>query len=262
MIDIDKTADFLLQNRNAHRVVENIPPEMYPQSLAQAYLVQDRLVSLMQDQYNSTTCGYKLACTNPRVIALLGVDGPLSGRLFSHSTHTDDAELQTTEFNRRIVELEFGFVMGKDVPYNEIPYDATSIMPYIDSIVPAIEIVDHHYTDFTRVGGNALAADNAIHGASILGAKFFEWQCLDLARHPALLSINGKPFSRGMGKNVLGDPLNAMAWLANHLQSRDGALKCGEVVSTGTACEIYNADKGDRILADFGILGSVSTRFV
>lgn len=262
MIDISKTADFLFQNRNQHRVVDNIPEELHPHSSDQAYLVQARLVALMQSQNSSATCGYKLACTNPRVIELLGVDGPLSGRLLSHSTHSSEVELQTTDFCRRIVELEFGFVMGKDVPFSENPYSAASIVPYIESIVPAIEIVDHHFTDFTCVGGNALVADNAIHGASVLGTNVSTWQSLDLAQHSALLSVNGKPFSRGSGKNVLGDPLNAMAWLANHLQSRSETLKSGEVVSTGTACDIYKANKGDRIQADFGILGSVSTRFI
>lgn len=262
MIDISKTADFLFQNRDQHRVVGNIPEEMYPHSSDQAYQVQARLVTLMQEHNNSMTCGYKLACTNPRVIELLGVDGPLSGRLLSHSTHCGEVELQTADFCRRIVELEFGFVMGNDVPFSENPYNAASIVPYIESIMPAIEIVDHHFTDFTRVGGNALAADNAIHGASVLGSKVSAWQSLDLAQHSALLSVNGKPFSRAKGKNVLGDPLNAMAWLANHLQSRGETLKSGEIISTGTACEIYNANKGDQIQADFGILGSVSTRFI
>ncbi|MGI9316357.1 MAG: 2-keto-4-pentenoate hydratase, partial [bacterium] len=260
--NINKTAEFLLRNRLEHRIVDNIPNPIAPQSMQQAYLIQARLVSLMLDRYGSSTCGYKLACTNARVIKLLSVDGPLSGRMLSHSTHGSGAELNTDDFCRRIVELEFAFALGKDVPTGEVPYTANTITPYIVSFLPALEIVDHHYTDFTQVGGKALAADNAIHGASIIGSPVPDWQHVDLAKHSVDLLVNGRSFSKGNGQNVLDSPLNAMAWLANHLQSRGDSLKSGDLVTTGTACEIYNAKKGDQVLGDFGILGSVAARFV
>ena len=262
MININKCAHFLHKNRLDHRVVENIPESLCPQSVDEAYMVQERLVSLMREQHGSHAVGYKLACTNQRVIDLLGVEGPLSGRMLSHSTHHSNAELIADGFNLRIVELEFAFMLGRDVIVSERPYDAVSIAPFIDSFRPAIEIVDHHFVDFTRVGGNALAADNAIHGASVIGAPISSWRNLDLSQHPVTLTINGAPFAHGTGKNVLGSPLNAMAWLANHLQSRGALLMSGDLVTAGTACEIYNAQKNDRIIADFGELGSVSARFV
>ena len=261
MININKCAHFLHNNRIDHRVVENIPEDLYPQTVDEAYMVQERLVSLMKEKHGSDTVGYKLACTNQRVITLLGVDGPLSGRMLSHSTHDNDVELRSESFYRRIVELEFAFVMAHDVAVSDKPYDAASIVPFIDSFLPAIEIVDHHFVDFTRVGGNALAADNAIHGASVLGTPVSSWDSAQLAQHPVVLCVNGAPFSHGSGKNVLGSPLNAMAWLANHLQSQGKSLKSGDLITTGTACEIYNAKKNDHITADFGKLGSVSARF-
>ena len=102
------------------------------------------------------------------------------------------------------------------------PYDAESIRPFIGELVPGVEIVDHRYKDFTKVGGNALIADNAIHGACILGEAVENWQDVDLGRHAVELIINRKSWSKGSGENVLGSPLNVMAWLANHLQSRGG----------------------------------------
>lgn len=262
MININQSAQLLFRNRQTHSVVDNIPEALYPESIDEAYLVQARLVSLLLNQNNSTSCGYKLACTNSRVMKLLGVNGPLSGRMLSHSTHKSGASLNTEEFFRRIVELEFAFIMEKDVPTTPEPYTASSITSYIESFIPAIEIVDHHYTDFTKVGANALIADNAIHGAIVLGNPVPEWQSTDLSEYQVQLFVNNNLFSQGIGKNVLGSPLNVMAWLANHLQSRGIGLKSGDLVSTGTACEIYEAEKGDKVLADFGELGSVSASFV
>ena len=55
--------------------------------------------------------------------------------------------------------------------------------------------------------------------------------------------------------------MNVMAWLANDLQSQEKTLKAGDIVTTGTVCEIYSAQSGDHILGNFGKLGAVSFSF-
>ena len=61
--------------------------------------------------------------------------------------------------------------------------------------------------------------------------------------------------------NVLGHPLNALEWLVNHLSARGLGLKAGQFVTTGVTTEVYMAERGDRITADFGPVGSVSLDF-
>ena len=261
MADVNQIAEYLITNRLRQQVVDNIPEAIYPGSEAEAYQVQERLVSRLTGKYNSRVCGYKLACTNTMAMELLGVAGPFSGRLMSHSTHSDGVALPADDFVRRVVELEFAFVMDRDVPDTAEAFSAQTIEQYIGGFIPGIEVVDHCFRDFTRVGGNALIADNAIHGASILGTPVTDWQSMDLSQHLVRLMVNDKLFSQGSGNNVLGSPLNAMAWLANHLQARGSALKSGDLVTTGTACEVYNAKADDSITADFGELGSVLVSF-
>ena len=65
----------------------------------------------------------------------------------------------------------------------------------------------------------------------------------------------------GHGKNVLGDPRVALAWLANELRSLGITLRAGEVVTTGTCHPPLPIASGDRIVADFGVLGKVSVGF-
>jgi 2-oxo-3-hexenedioate decarboxylase/2-keto-4-pentenoate hydratase len=259
---ITRTAEYLLANRFDQRVVDNIPETMYPSSTEEAYQVQDQVVEFLTEKYNSETCGYKLACTNKPIMKLLGVDGPFSGRLMSHSVYESGVVLNATDFVRRIVEQEFVFVVGEDVPYSKDPFTADSVKPYLSTCFPGIELVDHRYKDFSRVGGNALIADNAIHAASILGDSQEHWRTVDFPNHQVKLLVNDTIVSEGSGANVLGNPLNVMAWLANHLQSRGLTLKTGDIVTTGTACDVYNAEQGDKITADFGGLGSVSLSFV
>ena len=194
---------------------------------------------------------------------LLNVNGPFSGRMMSHSTYPENIALSASNFVRRVVELEFVFVMESDAPEAASPYTADTMKDLIGSFIPGIEIVDHRYTDFTQVGGNALIADNAIHGASILGKPdSILWKEQDLSQHPVTLFVNDRVTAQGNGANVLGNPLNVMAWLANHLINRGKSLKSGDIVTTGTACNVYHASSGDRITANYGILGNVSFSFI
>jgi 2-keto-4-pentenoate hydratase len=55
----------------------------------------------------------------------------------------------------------------------------------------------------------------------------------------------------------LEHPLNALAWLANELPRGGRSLQAGEFVTTGTCTDVYTAQAGDEIRADFGALGSV-----
>jgi 2-keto-4-pentenoate hydratase len=65
----------------------------------------------------------------------------------------------------------------------------------------------------------------------------------------------------GHGKNVLGDPRIALAWLANELRSLGITLRAGQVVTTGTCHPPLPIQSGDRMEVDFGVLGKVSVGF-
>ena len=63
------------------------------------------------------------------------------------------------------------------------------------------------------------------------------------------------------GANVLGNPVNSLAWLANHLSARGYEMKAGQWVTAGAATGPIPAPVGSTMSADFGPLGVVSVRF-
>jgi len=56
---------------------------------------------------------------------------------------------------------------------------------------------------------------------------------------------------------VLGHPLNALEWLVHRLHAQGIGLKAGEYVTTGVTTDIYDAQVGDHLIADFGPVGAV-----
>jgi 2-keto-4-pentenoate hydratase len=60
---------------------------------------------------------------------------------------------------------------------------------------------------------------------------------------------------------VMGNPLNSLAWIANHLGARGLGLRAGDVVMTGSVSKILQAKAGDTVRATYTRLGSASVRF-
>lgn len=250
----------LFEMRLAKRVVAALPADVVPRSLAEGYQVQERLVRELLDRSGGHPIGYKIACTSELAQKALGVDGPFFGVLMSHSSHRDGATLRASDFTVRCAEAEFGFEMAEDVPAGPA-YTAETIRDYIGTALPSIEIVDHRYHNWQAVGAPSLLADNAIHGAWVAGEPYPGWRDLDFARHPVSLTINGGRTLTGSGAAVLGNPLSVVAWLANELPRFGRRLSRGDRITTGITTDIYLAEPGDRLAADFGALGRVGLDF-
>ena len=60
---------------------------------------------------------------------------------------------------------------------------------------------------------------------------------------------------------MLGDPRNALTWLANTLSARGMGLKAGQIVTTGSAANVIKVNPGDTVVADFGDLGVTEVHF-
>ena len=254
-------ADFLAELRRTRSVAETLPETCRPVEASEAYAVQAALVERLLAPSHGHAVGYKVACTNKLAQDLLRVDGPFCGRLLSPTVYAAPARLSAGDFVHRILEAEFAFEMADTVPAAAEPYTAESIAPFVRAILPAIEIVDWHYEDWTAAGALSLIADNAIHGAWIAGEPYAAWRDLDLAAHEVRLIVNGQVITQGNGAAVLGHPLNVMAWLANELPKYGSALKAGDRVSTGVCTDVYGGKAGDRVRADFGVLGGVDLVF-
>ena len=258
-MDIEAYADFCFELRREGRVVDDVPEEFKGLDEATAYGIQDRLVPKLLAQHGGRVIGYKIGCTSKGAQALLNTDAPVYGHMFSAWTHGSPAKLQAADFTMRVIEPEFAFTLSDDVPEGE--YDGIGIRPFIANIIPSIEIVHHRLADWSRFDAPTLIADNAIHGAWIPGGVWADWQSLDLPNHEVKLYADDVLVSEGRGDVVLGDPLAAMAWIANKLQLYGHRLKAGDVVTTGVCMPVYRAQVGERIRADFGVLGMVEVVF-
>jgi len=90
----------------------------------------------------------------------------------------------------------------------------------------------------------------------VLGAPVTDSAVLDLAQMTACLSLNVRAIGNGKGGDVMGHPLNALAWLAGKLAAVGTPLRRGMIVMTGSMVPIQYPIAGDRVLVDISELGT------
>ena len=257
---VGNAATELLDMRASRRVVADLPIALRPETLSDAYAIQDRVVAGLVAQDGGRCIGFKVACTNAIAQAALHIDRPVFGRLMSQTTSPSGATLQADRFTHRVIEAEFAFRVCVDVEAVHGGHTQSTIADHIDALIPAIEIVDYRFESWA-VGALRIAADNAIHGWWLHGEPVTDWRGHDLAASAVSATRDGELVTTGTGAAVLGHPLNVMAWLADELPRFGLGLRRGDVVTTGVATDVFEAGAGDSCVADFGPFGTVTVTF-
>ena len=248
----ERAAAYLHDAMRRREALIELPSSCRPRDAGEAYAVQDRLVAMI-----GAPAGYKVAFTNRAIQRQMGVVEPASGRLIVGRVLESPARIDVSRLFRVGVESEFAFRMARDLPATAAPFTRQAVSDAVGALVPAIEIVDTRYEDWSGVGAPQAIADNAFASHWVGGAAIADWRGIDLAAAGVTARLNGAEAARGSGAEVLGHPLAALTWLANHLARRGPGLRAGEVVTTGSATAIVMARPGDAAVADFGPLGSV-----
>ena len=108
----------------------------------------------------------------------------------------------------------------------------------------------------------AAIADNGVHSKLILGESVSNWT-QELINHSEVsLTADGNIVREGNARNVDGGPFGVLAWLANHLNQRGHQLRSGDVVTTGVMTDIFDADVGQKLVANYGPLGTIEIETV
>ena len=72
---------------------------------------------------------------------------------------------------------------------------------------------------------------------------------------------NGEKVAEGRSDAVLGNPVTAVAWLADKVARFGVTLEAGHVILPGSVHRAIDVRPGDEFVADFDGLGSVRLNF-
>jgi 2-keto-4-pentenoate hydratase len=192
--------------------------------------------------------GRKIGFTNRTLWQRYGVHEPMWGTVY-------DRTLIRAEADRAVVPLE-GLVQPRIEP--EIAFrlksapasaDPQELLACIDWMAHAVEIVQCHHPDW-KVTIADCTADNGLHGRLVVGTPIEKVPGLaeKLPLVEARLYKGANLVDEGVGANVLGSPLLALAHLVELLKRQPEAppLAAGEIVTTGVLTDAHPVAAGDE----------------
>lgn len=253
-------ASLIAQNRLHRTRFTALPAPLVPHDEDDGYQIQNLVQTALRDAYGAPG-GHKIGCTTTVMQRYLNIDQPCAGRIFAAHVYLGRADMPHDTYVRPGVECEIAVVLSADLPLTGQPYSRLSVAPAVGGVMAAIEIVDDRYENFRSLGAPTLIADNFFNAGSVLATPVRDWRTLDLAAIAGGMTINGKEAGRGAGAQIMGHPLEALAWLAT-LRAREGQpLRAGEFVSLGSIVETKWIEAGDEVAVEIDGLGAATARF-
>lgn len=246
----------LLQARDTKAAIDPFTDADPSLGMADGYAIQTHLVRSLLDR-GEVIAGYKLGLTSRPMQELLGVDSPDFGPVFASTVYRDGAELPVDAFIAPRMEGEIAVVLAEDLSGP----DCTPLRARQASagLVAALEIVDSRIKDW-RIKLADTVADLASNGAIAISSSVVPIDEFDPRLLGMVFTKNGELVATGAGAAALGDPLAAVAWLANTLAPLGVSLPAGSIVMTGALHAMVPVAPGDVFRADFDRLGPITIR--
>jgi len=237
----------------ARQPIDILPAELIPADLDEAYQVRAAFEAIESAAGRGAVAGYKIGLTTSIMQKLWGVDEPCFGAIFANEVHHHRAELPVGTFCRLGLETEIAVQLGADLPQGG---DRARVEAAVESCMAAIELLEDLHHDYKRLSAAAMVASNVWNAGVVLGAPVIDWRRVDLARVTSRLTINGREIGSGKGSDVMGNPLNAVSWLADKLATVGTPLRRGMIVMTGSMVPIQFPATGDHAVVEVSGLGS------
>jgi 2-keto-4-pentenoate hydratase len=243
MIEVEQAAALLLEARRSARQLRELPAVARPVTLRDAYDIQDAVVARM-----GSIGGWKVGAKSPLAEPTCA---PIPGSLVLASPH----RFASDSLRLRGIEAEIAFRIARDLPPRSMPYTAADVFVAIESVHPAIEVVESRFEDFRETDSLSVLADLQSHGALVYGLGRADAAGIDATRQDAKLYFDDVQVAHTVGGHPASDLGQLLAWLANHCAARCGGLRAGQLLTTGSCTGMLFARAGTRVVAELGGLG-------
>ena len=244
----DEIAAELYNCYREHRQIELLTKQYPDIETEDAYRIQQRVVERFQAQ-GAKVRGYKIGLTSKPMQEMAGTNEPDYSVLLDEMFLSEGGDLRMADFIQPMVEVELAFVMKERLAGPGL--GIVDVIRAIDFALPAIEVVDLRVAMAPGMDVRDTIADMAAVGAVVLGGNPMSLTDIDIRRVHGELVINGDSKQAGYADAVLGNPLNAVLWLANKLGEFGVAFEPGDVVLSGSFIRVEPVQAGQQLIARF-----------
>lgn len=257
---INQLGDELYQALRTQKAITPFTDRFDDITIDDAYYISLRMLENRMEKDGETIVGKKIGVTSKVVQEMLGVHQPDFGYLTNVMEVPNKGEAKIAgELIAPKAEAEIGFKLKKDLVGPGVTEQ--DVLEATDYIMPCFEIVDSRIQDW-KIKIQDTVADNASCGVFTLGDEKVDPRDVDLPSLKVKVYKNGEFLSEGLGSAVQGDPLTAVAWLANTLGEYGIPFKAGEVILSGSLVPLEPVVAGDEMHMELEGVGTCSVKFV
>ena len=245
----------IFDNGPAGDVLEKVP-EL---SVVDAYRLRDALMQRRVAR-GDRHIGYKVAGASRAIQVTEHVEGPLVGCLMHSGVYAETAPIAIGADKRVIVESEVAVLLKHDLAGPGVT--TTDVLLATAGLFPAIEVVASRGERVKRSHPMRIIGSKFTGGGIVIGGPMSLPHGIDLQLEGMVISINGEVRGSATGVEVMGNPLNAVALVANTIAAYGAKLDAGMLIMTGSFMGNLPVAAGDELRVEFTRLGSVTARFI
>ena len=253
---LSEAATALAEARISAQALDRLPMDPESVDLDTAYRIQDRLHDRLTARFGPMT-GHKIGCTTKVMQDYLKIDHPCAGMVPATMVHEGTGRYKRSELVRPGIECEIAVMLARDMPALPGGYDRTSAAEAVGGAMASIELVDERWTDFRERPTSSLVADDFFNAGCVFSAPV-KTDPLAMYKLTGRLTINGALIGEGVGADILGHPMDALAWLAEFRAGRGQPLKAGEFVTLGSIVKTEWIEAGDEVVTEIDGLGTAT----
>lgn len=240
---VSQAADALVAARRARKPLDALPAA--PADRAEAYAIMNEVARRL-----GPVTAWKVGAPGPDA-------EPTCAPINADTLYFDVPTLPALQFRVIGMEAEIVYRLGRPLPPRDQPYSREDVLEAVASVHPGFEICDTRFVKYGALDPLSHMADQANHGALIVGPAVANWRSLDPTREPLTMDIEGERVINVIGGNSAVDPVRLLTWLANVGSRPFGGLKAGDTVTTGSCTGTIFVEPGSRTIANFANLGTI-----
>lgn len=249
----ETAARALMDAHASNTAVQSFPDGSAPESVAEAYAIQDAAVTLSGEAIGAWKVGPASADFPETCAPILASRVQTSPATFPNALRL------------KAVECEVAFRLARDLPPKDGPYTSAQARAAVASAMVAIEVVETRYAGWPVESRVWALADNQSNHALVVGPEIPlpDQTTIDALTATLALGKTVKPADKGFPG---GDPFALIAWLASHVGTRaptlaERGLKAGDIITTGSWNGVDFATDGMTVRADYPGLGSAEITY-
>jgi 2-oxopent-4-enoate/cis-2-oxohex-4-enoate hydratase len=258
--EIERLGDELYQALRSCSTLAPLTERESDITIEDAYHISLRMLERRQQADGENVVGKKIGVTSKPVQEMLGVFQPDFGFLTDAMAFPDGADIPIAgNLIAPRAEGEIAFRLKQDLVGPGVT--EADVLAATETIIPCFEIVDSRIEDW-KIKIQDTVADNASCGVFVLSETEVDPRDFDLPNLEMKIYKNGEFHSAGLGSAVQGNPLTAVAWLANTLGEFGIPFKAGEVILSGSLAPLIPVVPGDEMSLEIAGIGGCSCKFV